>query len=350
MSLSAFAVPPVSHELDAALQARIDNKTKPPGSLGRLESLALQLGRVQGTLTPRLARPALLVFAADHGVAEEGVSAFPQEVTYQMVQNFLAGGAAINVFARQNGFALRIVDAGVKGEFAPHPKLVDAKIAHGSANFLHGPAMSEAHCLDALARGRELAQAETAAGSNVLGFGEMGIGNTTSAAALMSALCGLPVAECTGRGTGLDDAGVGRKNAVIDQALARHALAPDQPLRTLAAVGGLEIAMMAGAMLGAAQQRALLLIDGFIATAALLVAARMQPAILDYCVYSHRSDESGHARLLRELGGEPLLNLGLRLGEGSGAALALPIVMAAANFLNEMASFESAGVSGSVAP
>ena len=348
MTLSAFAVPPVSLELDAALQARIDHKTKPLGALGRIEALALQLGRIQGTLTPRLARPAMLVFAADHGVVAEGVSAYPQEVTYQMVLNFLAGGAAINVFARQNGLALRIVDAGVKGEFAPHPKLVDAKVAPGTANFLHGPAMSEAQCLTALERGRELAQAEAAAGSNVLGFGEMGIGNTTSAAALMSALCGLPAADCTGRGTGLDDAGVSRKNAVITQALARHALTAHEPLRALAAVGGLEIAMMAGAMLGAAQQRALLLIDGFIATAALLVAARMQPAILDYCVFCHRSDESGHARLLRELGGEPVLALGLRLGEGSGAAVALPIVMAAANFLNEMASFESAGVSESV--
>lgn len=344
---STFHVAPLSHELDAALQARIDNKTKPLGALGRLEGLALQLGRIQHTLNPRLARPAILVFAADHGVVEEGVSAFPQAVTYQMVLNFLAGGAAINVFARQNGFALRVVDAGVKGAFAAHPKLIDAKVAPGTANFLHAPAMSEAQCLQALERGRQLARAETEAGSNVLGFGEMGIGNTTSAAALMSVLCELPVEECSGRGTGLDDAALVHKCAVITTALQRHALRRDEPLRVLAALGGLEIAMMAGAMLGAAEQRALLLIDGFIATSALLVAARLQPAILDYCVFSHQSDESGHARLLQQLGAKPLLDLGMRLGEGTGAAVVFPLLMAAANFLNEMASFESAGVSES---
>jgi nicotinate-nucleotide--dimethylbenzimidazole phosphoribosyltransferase len=347
MTLPPFHVAPLSHDLDAALQARIDSKTKPLGALGRLEALALQLGRIQNALNPRLSRPAILVFAADHGIVEEGVSAFPQEVTYQMVLNFLAGGAAINVFARQNGFALRVVDAGVKGAFAPHPRLIDAKVAPGTANFLHAPAMTEAQCLAALERGRQLARAETEAGSNVLGFGEMGIGNTTSAAALMSVLCGLPVEQCTGRGTGLNEAGLTRKQTVISQALQRHALRCDDPLAALAAVGGLEIAMMAGAMLGAAEQRALLLIDGFIVTSALLVAARLQPAILDYCVFAHQSDESGHARLLQQLGARPLLDLGMRLGEGTGAALVFPILMAAANFLNEMASFESAGVSES---
>lgn len=331
--------------LRAELQAKIDGKTKPLGALGRLEVLAMKIGIVQQTLQPQLTRPVILVFAGDHGVVAEGVSPYPQEVTYQMVLNFLAGGAAINVFARQNGIALRVVDAGVKHEFAPHPSLVQAKIAAGTANFLHGTAMTQEQCGEAIRRGMQLATAEIEAGSNVLGFGEMGIGNSTSAAAIMSALCGLPAAECVGRGTGLDDAGLRRKQAVVEQALAFHGAVAIGPLRALIAFGGFEIAMMTGAMLGAAQRGALLLIDGFIASTALLVAARLQPAILDYCVFTHRSGEVGHARLLAELHAEPLLNLGMRLGEGTGAAMAYPIVQAAVNFLNEMASFESAGVS-----
>lgn len=331
--------------LRAELQAKIDGKTKPLGALGRLEALAMKIGIVQQTLQPQLTRPVILVFAGDHGVVAEGVSPYPQEVTYQMVLNFLAGGAAINVFARQNGIALRVVDAGVKDEFAPHPSLVQAKIATGTANFLHGTAMTQEQCGEAVRRGMQLAAAEIDAGSNVLGFGEMGIGNSTSAAAIMSALCGLPAAECVGRGTGLDDAGLRRKQAVVEQARAFHGAVATGPLRALIAFGGFEIAMMTGAMLGAAQRGALLLIDGFIASTALLVAARLQPAILDYCVFTHRSGEVGHARLLAELHAEPLLNLGMRLGEGTGAAMAYPIVQAAVNFLNEMASFESAGVS-----
>ncbi len=331
--------------IEAALRARMDGKTKPPGSLGRLESLALQIGLVQQSLQPQLRRPVMLVFAADHGIVAEGVSSYPQEVTGQMVRNFLAGGAAINVFARQHGIALRVVDAGVIGELPAHPDLVDTRIAAGTASFLRGSAMTQEQCGRAIRCGWQLAEAEITAGSNVLGFGEMGIGNSTSAAALMSAICGLPAAECVGRGTGVDDAGLRRKQRVVEQALALHGPAPIGPLRALTALGGFEIAMMAGAMLGAAQHGALLLIDGFIAGTALLVAARLQPAILDYCIFSHRSGEVGHARLLAELHAEPLLNLGLRLGEGTGAALAYPIVQAAVSFLNEMASFESAGVS-----
>ncbi len=330
----------------AALQARVDGKTKPPGSLGQLETLVLKIGVVQQTLQPTLDRPVILVFAGDHGVVAEGVSPFPQEVTYQMVLNFLAGGAAINVFARQNGIQLRIVDAGVKGEFPAQAGLIVAKVAPGTASFLQEPAMTQDQCACAIRRGSELAWEEIAAGSNVLGFGEMGIGNTSSAAALMSVLCGLPPSDCVGRGTGLDDAGVLRKQAVIEQALARHGRHAPDPLWALKTFGGFEIAMMTGAMLGAAEKGALLLIDGFIATTALLVAARLQPAILDYCVFSHRSGEAGHARLLAELHAQPLLDLGMRLGEGTGAAMAYPIVQAAVNFLNEMASFESAGVSG----
>ena len=328
------------------LRAKVDGKTKPLGALGKLETLALKVGVIQQTSQPQLTRPVILVFAGDHGIVAEGVSPFPQEVTYQMVLNFLGGGAAINVFARQNGIALRVVDAGVKDAFPAQDGLTDAKVGPGTVSFLRGPAMTQAQCAQAILRGRELAAAEVDAGSNVLGFGEMGIGNTTSAAALMSVLCDLQPADCVGRGTGLDDAGVQRKQRVIEQALALHGRHPADPLRTLVTFGGFEIAMMTGAMLGAAQKGTLLLIDGFIATTALLVAARMQPAILEYCVFSHRSGEAGHARLLAELHAQPLLDLGMRLGEGTGAAMAYPIVQAAVNFLNEMASFESAGVSG----
>jgi nicotinate-nucleotide--dimethylbenzimidazole phosphoribosyltransferase len=331
--------------IQSALQAKIDGKTKPLGALGRLETLALQIGTVQQSLQPQLTRPVILVFAADHGIAVEGVSPYPQEVTYQMVLNFLAGGAAINVFARQHGIALRVVDAGVRGDFSAHPALIDAKIAAGTASFLHGSAMTQDQCGRAIRKGWMLAETEIDAGSNVLGFGEMGIGNSTSAAALMSAITGIPLRECVGRGTGVDDAGLRHKQRVVEQALALHGPGPIGPLRALTAMGGFEIAMMVGAMLGAAQRGALLLIDGFIASTALLISARLQPAILDYSVFTHRSGEVGHPRLLAELHAEPLLNLGMRLGEGTGAAMAYPIAQAAVNFLNEMASFESSGVS-----
>lgn len=332
--------------LKPALLDKINTKTKPLGALGLLESLALQIGLVQDTLSPELSRPALLVFAGDHGVVNAGVSPYPQAVTAQMVLNFLRGGAAINVFARQHGFAMRVVDAGVNHVFDDHADLVNAKVAMGTQNFLIEPAMTLAQCEQALDAGAALTLQEIEAGSNVLAFGEMGIGNTSAASCLMSVLCDIPIAQCVGRGTGVDDAGLAKKTAVLAQALQQHgALNRQDALQVLATFGGFEIAMMTGAMLGAAQQQALLLIDGFIATAALLVAARLQPQILDYCVFAHCSGEAGHQRLLAEFGAKPLLDAGLRLGEGTGAVLAYPLVVAAVNFLNEMASFESAGVS-----
>jgi len=327
------------------LQTRIDTKTKPLGALGRLESLALKIGLVQNTLSPKLSKPVMLVFAGDHGIVEAGVSPYPQAVTQQMVLNFLGGGAGINVFAKQNGMAMRVIDAGVNHVFAVNSGVIDAKVGMGTRNFLHEPAMTLEQCEQALARGVALARTEISAGSNVLGFGEMGIGNTSSAAALMAVLCGLSLNACVGRGTGLDDAGLQKKITVIQQALDHHQLDASDPIKVLATFGGFEIAMMAGAMLGAAEQKSLLLIDGFIATSALLVAARIAPAILDYCVFAHCSGEAGHRLLLQQLGAEPLLDLGLRLGEGTGAALAYPLVQAAVNFLNDMASFESAQVS-----
>jgi nicotinate-nucleotide--dimethylbenzimidazole phosphoribosyltransferase len=340
-----FDIPSLDYRLMPEIKARIDNKTKPLGALGSLEGIALKVGLVHNTLTPRLTRPVILVFAGDHGVVEEGVSPFPQAVTQQMVQNFLTGGAAINIFARQNGIDLRIVDAGVNHTFAPHPALVDAKVGFGTQNFLRSQAMTAEQCSLAISRGAELAQAEIRAGSNVIGFGEMGIGNTSAATALMSVFCKVPLEQCVGRGAGHDDAGLERKLAILQQALEYHACSPDDPLHVLASLGGFEIAMMAGAMLAAAERKSLLLIDGFIATSALLVASRIAPTILDYCVFSHCSDEAGHALMLRQLNAAPLLNLGLRLGEGTGAALVYPLVQAAVNFLNEMASFESANVS-----
>jgi nicotinate-nucleotide--dimethylbenzimidazole phosphoribosyltransferase len=258
-----------------------------------------------------------------------------------MVENFLAQGAAINVFARQNGCALHIVDASVAHDFGPRPGLVDRKLAHGTRNFAVEPAMSAAQCAEAMMRGAAFVADLP---GNVIGFGEMGIGNTTAAAALMHKLTGIPVGDCVGAGTGLTADGVLRKQRVIEAAARMHENV-EEPLAVLATFGGFEIAMMVGAMLKAAERRKLLLIDGFIVTSALLVAARIAPAILDYCVFAHCSDEAGHRRMLDALGARPLLQLGLRLGEGTGAALALPLVRAAANFLNEMATFGSAAVS-----
>jgi nicotinate-nucleotide--dimethylbenzimidazole phosphoribosyltransferase len=342
--MKQFTIRPVSQALSSQLQHKIDNKTKPLGALGKLETLAKRIGQIQNTLTPRLREPVMLVFAGDHGIVESGVSPYPQAVTGQMVLNFLAGGAAINVLARQNGILLRVIDAGVNADLAAHPALVHAKIANGTRNFLHESAMTEAQCNASIAKGAALVQQEIDTGSNVVAFGEMGIGNTSSAAALMCVLGRFPLEACIGRGTGLDDAGLARKREILEQAVARHALKND-PMAALATFGGFEIAMMVGGMLQAAESGAIVLIDGFIVTAALLVAAKIDPAVLDYCVFSHQSDESGHARLLQHLGAEPLLHLDMRLGEGTGAAIAYPLMLAAVNFLNEMASFDSAGVS-----
>jgi nicotinate-nucleotide--dimethylbenzimidazole phosphoribosyltransferase len=327
--------------LELQLERAINNKTKPLGSLGTLETLARQIGLIQQTVTPVLRTPTILVFAGDHGVVAEGVSAYPQDVTWQMVENFLAGGAAINVFAHQNDCALHIVDAGVNHDFGPRECLIARKVAHGTRNFAHEPAMTAPQCMEAIEHGMKLVEQLD---GNVLGFGEMGIGNTTAAAALMHKLAGIPVAECVGAGTGLSAEGIARKQQVIEAAVALHNDV-NGGLQVLTTFGGFEIAMMVGAMLKAAERRMVLLIDGFIVTSALLVAARVQPAVLEYCVFSHCSDEHGHRRMLDQLGAAPLLNLGLRLGEGTGAALALPLLHAAVNFLNQMATFESAQVS-----
>ena len=344
MSSQPPVIPPLAMHLEAELRARIDHKTKPLGSLGRLEELALRCGLMQGTLAPELRAPVVLVFAGDHGLTAEGVSPFPSAVTVQMVHNFLAGGAAINVFARQHGLALRVVDAGVAGELPAHPKLLARKVRAGTRNALHEPALTAVEVEQCLARGAQIVDELAAAGTNVLLFGEMGIGNTSAAALLVSALTDEPLDGCVGRGAGHDDAGLARKRAVLARVLARHQDA-SEPLAALTAFGGCEIAMMTGAMLASAARRMVIVVDGFIVTAALLVAARLRPAVLDYCVFAHSSAEAGHKRALAALDAKPLLDLGLRLGEGTGAALAWPLLVSAVGFLREMATFESAGVS-----
>ena len=342
--MTSFLISSVSSKLIDELQQKIDTKTKPPGSLGKLEELALQVGRIQNTLSPELKNPSILVFAGDHGITEEGVSPYPQEVTEQMVLNFLHGGAAINVFCRQHSINLHVVDSGVKGDFPEHPDLVVAKIGRGTKNFAQTPAMSKTECELALKQGAELSRMIPDTECNIIGFGEMGIGNTSSAAALMQRLTGLPLENCVGKGTGLDDSGLVRKREILQKALDLHAEI-QEPQEVLATFGGFEIAMMVGAMLDSAALGRILLIDGFIATSAFLAASRMVSEIHQYAVFTHQSDELGHAAMLNYLQAEPLLSLGMRLGEGTGAAVAYPLLQSAVAFLNEMASFESAGVS-----
>lgn len=325
-----------------AVRARWDGKTKPLGSLGDLETLAVQVAQIQGRTTPALTEPHILVFAGDHGAARDGVSAYPQDVTWQMVMNFLSGGAAISVLARELGCGLSVVDAGVNHEFADAPGLLDLKIAPGTASYLHERAMSAEQCHQAIAAGQLLAQRLSA---DCLLLGEMGIGNTASASLLMHHLTGVSLAECVGPGAGLDRTGLARKLAVLQQTAQHHALRDADTLAVLATFGGFEIAMLVGAALQAAEVRRVIVVDGFIVGAAILVASMIEPTMLECCVFAHRSDEAGHGLLLDALGAQPLLELGLRLGEGSGAALAWPLIESAVRLLNEMASFESAGVS-----
>ena len=335
-------------ELAARVGHLIDDKTKPPGALGRLEALALQMALVFGSAAPRLREPQMLVCAADHGIAAQGVSAYPSDVTAQMVANMLAGGAAVSVLCRQHSLALTVVDCGVASTLAPQPGLRVAKVRAGSGDSSLGPAMTAEECAAAMAHGADIVQHLP---GNVVLLGEMGIANTSAAALLMARLTGLPIEQCAGRGTGLDDAGLARKVSVLRGVLERHAAALDplNPLVALAAFGGLEIATLAGAVLQAGAQRRLIVVDGFITTAAVAVAASLQPKVLQRCVFAHSSAENGHARWLAHLGVQPLLDLGLRLGEGSGAALAWPLLKSAELLLAEMASFSGARVSTRVA-
>ncbi|HEX7686010.1 MAG TPA: nicotinate-nucleotide--dimethylbenzimidazole phosphoribosyltransferase [Trinickia sp.] len=344
-SLPLPVVAPLDRSLREALTRIIDAKTKPQGSLGMLEVLARQVGMIQRSTRPTIERPAMIVFAADHGIAQEGVSPYPQAVTAQMVANFLSGGAAINAISGVSGLTLEVVNAGVATPLAPLPGLVDVPIGAGTRNFAREPAMTREQASAAMLAGAQRVRYHAALGTNVIGFGEMGIGNSSSAACLMSRLCEVPIDDCAGRGTGLDNAGLARKRNVLASALALHSDVA-APIDVLATFGGFEIAMMVGAYLAAAEANMTILVDGFIATAALVVADAIAPAVRDYCVFAHLSNEAGHRRMLDYFGAKPLLTLDLRLGEGTGAALALPVLRAAVAFLNEMASFESAGVAG----
>lgn len=339
-------ITPISKKLATELQDKIDTKTKPIGSLGALESIAKQIGEIQQTLSPKLSKPTIVVFAGDHGIVKnKPVSPYPQEVTQQMVLNFLSGGAAINVFCKQNNINLKIIDTGVNGDFDSHSLLLKHKIAKGTYDYSLQKAMSKEQCELAIETGRKIVRQIYSQGTNIIGFGEMGIGNTSSASLLMSYFTKIPIEQCVGKGTGLNTDGVQQKTTILKQAYNFHKYTINTPLDALTSFGGFEIVMMCGAMLEAATLQMTILVDGFIVTSALLAAHAINKNILDYCIFSHTSGEQGHEKMLSYLKVNPLLNLGMRLGEGSGAAVAFPIIQSAVNFLNEMATFKSANVS-----
>ncbi len=334
-------------ELRAALVQKINFKTKPLGALGVLEEVALQVGCIQNSLSPEITNPHIVVFAGDHGIAASGlVNPYPQAVTAQMVLNFVHGGAAINVFCRLHNIALTVVDAGVNYNFEKMAGIVHAKIAMGTVDYLQGDAMTEDQLSASIQKGAEIVTGIYSQGCNTIAFGEMGIGNTSSAALIMHQICQLPLEQCVGRGTGTDDAQYRVKLEILHSVAAMHNLGKNEMAanRLLQKVGGFEISMMAGAYQKAFELNMLMVVDGFIATAALLAAHHQNAAILSNCIFAHTSGEQGHERMLQYLGALPLLNLGMRLGEGTGAAVAMPIIRSAVAFLNEMASFESAGV------
>lgn len=328
-------VTPVDRGVDASLRAEIDGKAKPPGSLGRIEDLAVQLGRISHPNKPRVGKATLVVFAGDHGLNEEGVSHYPSAITTAMVEMFLAGRASANAFSAACDVDLRVVDAGVAADLDPHPNLIVAKIRRGTANAAREAAMSREEALAALTAGSDIAIGIVRAGADVVCIGEMGIGNTASSTLIMHRLLNLPLDRCIGEGAGHDASGMARKRAALERAAARTAVT--DALDVLAEFGGFEIAMMAGAIIGAASERRPVAIDGFIASTAALVAVRLCPAARDYCVFAHCSAERGHRLLLDALDANPLLDLGLRLGEGTGAILAVPLLRAAARLVTDVA-------------
>ena len=342
---SLASVPAPSPEWRARALARLNTLTKPLGSLGRLEEIAARLVAIREVERPQCTRKVIFTLAADHGVTDEGVSAYPKAVTSQMVLNFLAGGAAINVLSRHCGIDVVVVDIGVDGDFGEVESLVHAKVCRGTRNMAHEPAMSEAELNSALGIGIELAGMAEIKGNTLIGMGEMGIGNTTAASAITSVLTGRPVEQVTGRGTGLDEPGLKRKIEVIKRALAVNRPDPSDPLDLLRKVGGLEIAGLTGLIIGAASRRIPVVVDGFISTSAAATACALEPKVRQFLFSGHRSSEPGHAALLEFIGDPPLLDLQMRLGEGTGAALAMNLIEAAAKIYNEMATFSSAGVS-----
>ncbi len=338
-------VSPPDNDLANQARQRQDELTKPPGSLGRIESLAIALSAMQGRLLPRLDHIAVVVFAADHGIAEEGVSAFPQAVTAEMIKNFARGGAAISVLARQLEARLEVVDVGSAHLNEPLPGVVDARIAPATRNFLHEPAMSHAQCIQAMDAGRAALERAWQAGTELFIGGEMGIANTTAATALLSIWLKRPASELVGPGTGLDEAGMRHKAEIIEQAIHRDNALLSGPLSVLAGFGGFEIAALCGAYIAAAQAGMPILIDGFISSVALLAAEKLNPGVRQWCFFSHRSAEPGHRHVCDALDAEPLLDLGMRLGEGSGAAIAAGLLKSACALHTNMATFAEAGVS-----
>jgi nicotinate-nucleotide--dimethylbenzimidazole phosphoribosyltransferase len=333
MTFTPPAVPPLAQDKAQAVRELVDGKAKPPGSLGRIEALAVQLAAIQDRTDPRADTARLLIFAGDHGLNQDGVSRYPSAVTGLMVATMLAGKASASAFARATGVEVSVVDAGVDGDLPAHPLLIDAKVRKGTRNAAVEPAMTLDEVSQALEQGRALAAESDA---DILILGEMGIGNTASSSLLLHRLGGVDLAEAVGDGAGQDSAGLAHKLAVLQRAAGRTAAT--DPLTVLAEFGGLEIAMMAGAILGAAQSRKPVIVDGFIVTAAALAAVRLAPDALGYCVFAHRSAERGHTLLLEALGADPLLNLGLRLGEGTGGLLTVPLCRAACGLVNEVAS------------
>ena len=346
-TLSDFIITPLSDIDSAPYQQIIDTKTKPLGALGQLEKIALQLCKIQQTEKPFLQNPTIVIFAADHGVARCGVSAYPQDVTWQMVLNFIQGGAAINAFCKQNKIQLKVVDAGVAHDFKgiSHSDFIDMKQGMGTQPFHLEKAISLEKVNKSLEVGADLVKNVAESNCNIIGFGEMGIGNTSSAALIMSIVTSIPLEECTGRGTGINDENLIKKLAILQTAYDLHIENCDTALSILECVGGYEIAMMVGAFLQAATSKMTIMVDGFIATSAFLLAHKINPNVKDYAIFCHQSDEAGHKKMLQSLDAQPLLSLGMRLGEGTGAAVAYPIIQSAAQFMQEMASFQSANVS-----
>jgi nicotinate-nucleotide--dimethylbenzimidazole phosphoribosyltransferase len=339
---------PLDGEAMRQAQARQDSLTKPQGSLGLLEELSVKVAGIQGVAQPGIRDKVIVTMAGDHGVVADGVSLFPQEVTAQMVYNFLRGGAGINVLSRHVGARVVVVDLGVAADLDPHPGLWVKKVAYGTKNMAQGPAMSREEAIQSIEVGIEIVESELSRGMDIVGTGDMGIGNTTPSSAMVAALTGAPVADVTGRGTGIGDRQLAHKIATIERALAVNRPDPADPLDVLAKVGGLEMGGIAGVVLGAAAHRRPVVIDGFISGAGALIAAGLASQVKDYLIAAHLSVERGHCLVLERLGLTPLLNLNLRLGEGTGAALGISLVEAAVKVLNEMATFADAGVSGAV--
>ncbi|MGL4293806.1 MAG: nicotinate-nucleotide--dimethylbenzimidazole phosphoribosyltransferase [Bacteroidales bacterium] len=341
--MKAFHITEPDKTILSEIDFRLNDLSKPKGSLGRLESLARQIAWIQQTLNPELLNPQNIIFAADHGIVEEGVSRSPQEVTRQVIINFIEGGQGINFLTRQHGFKLKIVDAGINYDFPPLAKLIDRKIRKSTRNFLYESAMTFEETDKALLYGAEIVDMCKAEGSNILSFGEMGIGNTSTSAIWMNLLTGIELDKCVGAGSGLDEAGVEHKKRILQKAIDKYK-GSMEPLHIITHFGGLEMVMSIGAMLRAAELKLLILIDGFIMTNCLLAASKLNPDVLHYAIYGHCGDETGHKLLLDYLGAKPLLHLNMRLGEGTGAVCAFPIVDSAIRMLNEMNTFSNARI------